>query len=267
MNNLAKVANIWNNLEVSYNKSGISSRKEYLKKILGFEEGESKINYILDKLKEEAPLYKGKELEIYSEVTEKLEAANTMILETNLKEIENFEEFLTYAKGLSSQLKSKNKLPEDFMNLLDFEYTKPKLNNTLETTLDEIYNQVKGFGDVTKLINGEVITLTLEDEDACILYTTNVLANLIERYETDKFAKDVVNICAMLSEEGKLEMNQLFISSKYFKVENKVINLNIGELNNSSKVYSYNTLKNNGTVGYIVNLKSEYGAVKIICVN
>lgn len=267
MNNLRKVANIWNDLENSFKSSGISSRLEYIQKLIGFDNGTDKSSYILDKLKEEAPTYKGKDLELYSNIVGKIESSSTLLAESGLKKINNFEEFLDYASKVSTKLKNSNKLTDDLMDLLDFEYSKPKLNNTLETALDEIYNQVKGFGDVTKLVDGEVITLTLQDENACILYTTTVLANLIERYETDKFSKDIVNICAYLSEEGKLEMNQLFISSKYFKIEDKNINVQIGELNNTSKIYNYNKIKNNDTVGYIVNLKTEYGTIKIICVD
>ena len=265
--NLSKILFIWDNLEENFKASNSNNSLDYLKEITGFVDGKTKVDYILGKLKDEAPKYDMDEVQDYARITKTLKGAQVILEQANLKVTPEFSSFLNACLHVNNQLENRKSLPVDFIEKLDYKYNDIKNDRTFETTLADIYNKVNGFGDITKFSNGGVITMTLDDPNAKILYNETVLGELIEIHETDEFAKNILYIAAKLSDQGKLDTNQIFINNNYFRVDGDTIHVKIGELEVSSKIYGYNKIINQESVGYVVTLKSEYGQIKIIGVD
>ncbi len=267
MKNLNRILNIWRNLEVHYTNSKMDSRLDYIKKIIGYTDGSTKVDYILGKLKGEAPGYNTEELQEYVRITKVLDGAKQLIETNSLLTIDDFEKFVNTCIVINRKMQDRKQLPKDYFDKLSYNHKPMVKERSLETSFGDIYNKLEGFGDVTKLVDGNVVTLTLKDDNATILYNESVLANLIEIHDTNNFAKNVVYIAAKLSEQGKLDTNQVFLNTNYFKVDKNEITVTIGELVNTSKIYSYNKIINHQSIGYIVTLKTVYGNVKLVCVD
>lgn len=267
MNNLAKILNVWDNLEDKFQVSGVPTRLDYIKKITGYDGSSTKIDYILGKLKDEASKYQADELERYVKITKVLEGARNILEDNSLNAVDDFDKFINTCLYINKQLQDRIVMPEDYFDKLDYTYSNTKVEKTFETTFDKIYDKLHGFGDITKVSNGSVITMTLNDPNAKILYNQGVLNELIEIHEEDEFARNILFVAAKLSDQGKLDTNQIFLNKNYFTVDKNVIHLKAGTLENMSKIYSYNKIINNQSVGYVITLKSEYGPIKIICVD
>ena len=265
--NLSKILFIWDNLEGNFQSSGISNRLDYIKKITGCEDNKTKVDYILGKLKDEASKYEHEDFQDYVRITNTLNGAKSLLEDNALNAIDDFEKFINTCLFINKKLQDRVVLPDDYFDKLDYRYNDSQKDKTFETTFAEIYNKVKGFGDITKLSNGSVITMTLNDPNAKILYNEAVLGELIEIHETDEFAKNILYVAAKLSDQGKLDTNQVFLNTNYFTVNKNEIHVKIGELETTSKIYSYNKIINQESVGYIVTLKSEYGPIKLIGVD
>ena len=265
--NLSKILFIWDNLEGNFQSSGISNRLDYIKKITGCEDNKTKADYILGKLKDEASKYEHEDFQDYVRITNTLNGAKSLLEDNALNAIDDFEKFINTCLFINKKLQDRVVLPDDYFDKLDYRYNDSQKDKTFETTFAEIYNKVKGFGDITKLSNGSVITMTLNDPNAKILYNEAVLGELIEIHETDEFAKNILYVAAKLSDQGKLDTNQVFLNTNYFTVNKNEIHVKIGELETTSKIYGYNKIINQESVGYIVTLKSEYGPIKLIGVD
>ncbi|WP_394863362.1 hypothetical protein [Paraclostridium bifermentans] len=269
MNNLERVERVWNDLDTGFSTSGYDSKLNYIKHITGFENTskgpKTKIDYIIKNIKRDANKYNTEELERMNLLLHTLEGTKVILESDQLEAIEDFESLVNASLQLTDDI-AENLLPDDFLDKLRMSNVTKTIENSITLPVEEIFNEFGCFGNCVILDNGRPVSvIATETNDFYGLYNIELTNHLVEKSKTSEFHYKVGVACNSLAKMEKLEEDILFFSDKYYNVDGNTININIGKLNYTSKIYSYHKVKlgTYGT-GYYIPVESSYGKIKMM---
>lgn len=269
MNNLERVENIWNNLENNFQQSKYENRLDYINHLVGTTETsngvKTKIDYIIKNIRKDASTYTSEELERMNVMVETLQGVQTIIESEQLVGIEDFDSLLSASIQLSDEV-IEHLMPENFLDNLKLSNITKEIENSIEMLVEELYSQFGCLGNTIKLINNKPVSLIAEQTDDFYgLYNTELVSIILEKSKSSEFYYKIGVACNALASANKLEEDILFFSDKYYTVEDNSIDINIGNLNYTSKIYSYHKFKLGkfGT-GYFIPVETPYGKIKMM---
>lgn len=271
MNNLQKCLNIWGDLDSSFEQSGFNSKIEYLKYICDYREdrkdSKTSIGYIIKKIRKDAAKYSEEELTAMSLLITTLEGIDNMMNNSKfetLVDVDTFEEIMEAAAILGDK-SSTITLPTDFLENLKINNVHKQRENSLVMDVEEVYNAYNCIGNCVVLNNGKFISVQAKNtEDFYGLYNLELAGKDITK--GTPFYKTVGRVCANLNRDGKLEEGLMFFGAKYYNVSDGNINIKIGNLDYSSKIYSYHKVKTSQSMAYLIQVPTKYGKMKIVLV-
>lgn len=273
MNNLARVLNIWDNLEDTFSKSECKDRLDFLHRVTGYDgENGTAIGYIINKLKDDADKYSEKELELFSETVAMLESIHELVVARKFNEIESFDDLIAIAKsGKVSRKVERNLLTEDMLSELDFTNGKLNIDKTFEGSFEKIFSQMKTLGDTTIEVGSDVISMQLADNDAYIFYNMSDVERVVKEAGSNDFYERIAFITKELMSQGIINesnmFNQIFLSRKYFRINDGKIEVKIGDYDYATKIRSDNKIVVEDITAYTSSLPTEYGRFKVILID
>ncbi|GAA0101633.1 hypothetical protein UT300012_23480 [Paraclostridium bifermentans] len=272
MNNLQLLKKVWDDLEATFESSKHTERLEFLHKAIGFDGESTASGYLISRLKEDTDKYNEDELEEFSKFIEMLESVDQIVMSGKLTKITNLNEFKALAmSGKFVREIEKNKMPESFLNDLDFSKSDLRIDKTFESDFKKIFGDLATVGDTTTFVGEDVISMQLADDNAYIFYNMKDVERVFEEAGSNPFFKAIGYITKTLMDTGAINQdnlfNQVFLGNKYFNVESGSINVKIGDYEYSTKVRSDNKIKAENYIAYTSSLPTNYGRFKVILVD
>lgn len=269
MNNLERVENIWNNLENNFQQSKYDNRLDYINYLVGTTETtngvKTKVDYIIKNIRKDANTYNAEELERMNTIIETLQGVKTIIESEQLVAIEDFDSLLSASIQLSDEV-IEHLMPENFLDSLKLSNVTKEIENSIEMLVEDLYTQFGCIGNAIKIVNNKPVSLVAQQtNDFYGLYNTELVSTILEKSKTSEFYYKIGVACNALAAQSKLEEDILFFSDKYYSVDGSTINITIGDLVYSSKLYSYHKFKLGkfGT-GYFIPVETPYGKIKMM---
>lgn len=242
MLNLEKVSKVWDDLDKSYENMKLAdeSKRGFLNRIVGYkgEKGVTAINYIEERLSEEASSYDNEQNTKYLEITEKLRAIGKDFDKAdNSSDITSLNQYIS--RLLNYEKSGLAKVNESFISKIQLR-TVPIYSDVLELDLASAYDLTDQFGSCIVNKQGKFQTVNVVDDDAFVfdgsgrsmedlgtLAATSTLAAYVARYmqgELPKFMREVRKGVM----EPDVDETYLFLTYKYYEVSKSRLYLKIG---------------------------------------
>lgn len=272
MNNLQLLKKVWDDLEGTFASSKYEDRVEFLHKAVGYDGSTTAVDYLISRLKEDTDKYTEEELEEFSKYVEMLESVHQLVMIGKLSSIANLNEFKALAmSGRVTRETSQNKMPESFLDSLDFTKSDLKIDKSFDGDFRKIFGDLATIGDTTTFVGEDVVSMQLADDNAYIFYNMREVEKVFAEAATNPFYKAIGYVTKALMSKGAITQenlfSQVFLGRKYFNVENGSINVKIGDYEYSTKVRSDNKIKAEGYVAYTSSLPTDYGKFKVILID
>lgn len=290
--NKKKISNIlefWGELETSFEiqvkrlnkirkengKKPVVTRLDYIKAISDYDEesNTTRLDHLKTVMNEELGTYTTTELEMYSELIEIFTGVDSLLKEGKIEEINDLRAFVAIAVNTASLSKTITRtLDPNFFNRLrpmKEQYTGSW--NLNPKYLDEIYSMNETFGDTFILKDGKVEShlASRTIADSFILSDEQALDELINVVQLP-FAKKTLNGIRKLREVGKLKFGMLFLSDKYFTIneQGNLATVTIGDKKTEVKVPATNVLVGHDGKGkyYMGKLNTGLDSITVVLV-
>lgn len=245
MLNLEKICKVWDNLDHAYETmhSNGQSKRDFLNQVVGYRKDSNvtAIDYLEERLLEEAKSYNEEQNTKYRDLLEKFRAVKTSYDSNFESDIESLNEFIT--DNVNYDKLGYSKINQSFLSKIQLKEIKIP-NKPLTMNLAEAYDLTDQFGSCTVKKQGMFKTVEVEDEDAFLfdgtLRTTRILFNKdIDcklRPAVGKYLKDLINELGT----DQIEETYLFLTEKYYEISKSRIYLKIGSC---KKYASLNSVK------------------------
>lgn len=271
MNNLTKVCNIWDNLDESFenmaSKLKVSTRVDFIKKLVGYDEASNstKIEYIKGKLNEEIASYSDVEMSLYTKIINVLTGVDLLIKSKDFDAIENAPTLNSILMDSIVEVKNvketTTKLPEDFFQKLA-PLKSPIAELEEYMTLDEVYNLTGCVGETFILNKDNTVSsyvLTNTENEIFIYNSMSDIISMLDKVSvpaTRRFASYCIKCYKLLLSSNKLKNHTIMLSKKYYKVDGKKITVYIGNESFEIKLTPQKIISEDRVYGYLVKIKT-----------
>lgn len=228
LKNLEKVSKIWEDVELSYINRDPRfenlNRLDYIKLLVGYKNGTTKISLIKRNLKSEIGTYSQEELTLYSNICIILDA-----LEGNIDSMpEDMDDLDIYMKHLIYQSQSKNSdikskvLSSDYFKSLEL-YTPDNNQNCMN--IYSLFKATGCFSDVSMIENGKEAFYTLNDntfDNTLIFKSEQHFSNFIKYIGTPKdgtFYKKFLKVASGMIKNKTFKLYKIFIGPEDYKLD------------------------------------------------
>ena len=211
MNNLQLLKRVWDDLEATFASSKYDDRVEFLHKAIGYDGNTTAVDYLISRLKEDTDKYTEDELEEFSKYVAMLESVNQLVMLGKLSKIANLNDLKDLAmSGRVSREVEKNKMPESFLDSLDFTKSDLKIDKSFEGDFRKIFGDLTTIGDTTTFVGEDVISMQLADDNAYIFYNMKEVEKVFEQASTNPFYKAIGYVTKTLMSNGVINQENLF---------------------------------------------------------
>lgn len=272
MNNLQLLKKVWDDLEATYASSKYTDRVKFLHKAVGYDGNSTAVDYLISRLKEDTDKYTEEELEEFSKYVAMLESVNQLVMTGKLTNITNLNELKALAMlGRISREVEQNRMPESFLDGLDFTKSDLKIDKSFDGDFKKIFGDLATIGDTTTFVGEDVVSMQLADDNAYIFYNMKEVERVFEEASTNPFYKAIGYVTKTLMDRGVITQenlfSQVFLGPKYFSIDKGSINVKIGDYEYSTKIRTDNKIKAEGYVAYTSSLPTDYGKFKVILID